>query len=297
LSFAFILSFLAPAGVHHGVAVPSIPRQRITQNGRAAKIADLQAGAATTTASAASQTRVEQSLAALPLCFIESKGQTDGQVSLYIQGSDKTIYFTPQDVTFALTATLTPTATPAVAPDERVSRHHIDPIQRQLPPTPTARQRWAVKLDFVGANPNVRPVGALQAWLADFTVELDGRLCRRQLEQRLAHGSGSACRMHASYATLPILRRGKFFTSANCAGAGVRVVLACPQFRGSLLRFCAAPPWGQPPGPTLEKPCDGPVVTLTKTRRLIMINTAWTVIALRMPNGGKLWLPNSTQLK
>ena len=28
-----------------------------------------------------------------------------------------------------------------------------------LPSEPASRQRWAVKLDFIGANPDVRPVG------------------------------------------------------------------------------------------------------------------------------------------
>ena len=40
----------------------------------------------------------------LPLYFIENQGQIDPRVAYYIQGGDKSIYFTPEGVTFALTA-------------------------------------------------------------------------------------------------------------------------------------------------------------------------------------------------
>jgi len=49
------------------------------------------------------QARVEQAFGKLPLYFVENQGQTDERVAYYIQGSDKTIYFTPEGVTFALT--------------------------------------------------------------------------------------------------------------------------------------------------------------------------------------------------
>jgi hypothetical protein len=38
-------------------------------------------------------------LAQLPLYFVENRGQIDPQVSYYIQGSDKILYFTPHGVT------------------------------------------------------------------------------------------------------------------------------------------------------------------------------------------------------
>ena len=38
----------------------------------------------------------------LPLYFIENQGQLDSRVHYYVQGRDKSIYFTPDGVTFAL---------------------------------------------------------------------------------------------------------------------------------------------------------------------------------------------------
>ena len=96
--------------------------------------------------------RVAQDFDKLPFYFVENQGQLDEQVAFYIQGSDKTIYFAPDGVTFALTAPLTPT----ISPQEK----SLD--SRQLSadkPEMQEVQRWAVKLDFVGANPNVRPIG------------------------------------------------------------------------------------------------------------------------------------------
>jgi len=64
----------------------------------------------------------------LPLSFIPNRGQIDGPASFYVQGKDKTIYFSPEGVSFVLGAD---------APDGR----------------------WAVKLEFIGSNPGVRPAG------------------------------------------------------------------------------------------------------------------------------------------
>ena len=80
-----------------------------------------------------------------PLSFVENRGQVDGPVSFYVQGVDTSLYFTPSGVTFALTGGATNTA------PERSSFSRVD-----------AHQRWAVKLDFVGANP-VEPTGVEQA--------------------------------------------------------------------------------------------------------------------------------------
>jgi hypothetical protein len=63
----------------------------------------------------------------LPLLFIENQGQIDDQVAYYIQGKDKSLYFTPEGVTFVLSG--------------------------------ADSTRWVLKLDFVGADPEVRPVG------------------------------------------------------------------------------------------------------------------------------------------
>src|SRR5262245_7073030 len=46
--------------------------------------------------------RVADSFGKLPLYFVENRGQIDKRVSYYVQGSDKTVYFTDQGLTFAL---------------------------------------------------------------------------------------------------------------------------------------------------------------------------------------------------
>ena len=100
----------------------------------------------------AQQTRVAQDFGKMPLYFVENQGQVNEQVAYYIQGSDKTIYFTPDGVTFALTAPLTP----AVSLQEKSLDSQRLPADKQ---EMQEVQHWAVKLDFVGANPNVWPVG------------------------------------------------------------------------------------------------------------------------------------------
>ncbi len=62
----------------------------------------------------------------MPLYFVQNQGQSDSAVSYYVQGQDKSVYFTPQGLTFALTEK-------GAAP-------------------------WAVKLDFLGARA-VAPAG------------------------------------------------------------------------------------------------------------------------------------------
>ncbi len=51
--------------------------------------------------------QVRESYGKLPLYFIENQGQIDPRVAYYIQGRDKSIYFTGSGVTFALTGALT----------------------------------------------------------------------------------------------------------------------------------------------------------------------------------------------
>ena len=82
------------------------------------------------------------------------------RVAYYIQGGDKTIYFTGRGVTFALTAALTGAGDGKTSSEALVhpasyrgtggAKEHGP--QREV-------ERWVVKLDFVDANPNVRPVG------------------------------------------------------------------------------------------------------------------------------------------
>lgn len=66
-----------------------------------------------------------QRIGQLPLSFIENRGQVDARVSYYLQGRDKTVYFTKQGVTLTL-ASEAPTS---------------------------SFDRWNLKLDFVDPNP------------------------------------------------------------------------------------------------------------------------------------------------
>ena len=59
----------------------------------------------------------------MPLAFVENRGQTDKRVAYYAAGPGQSIYFSNNGLTFSF-----------------------------------ASPRWTVKLDFVGANPSVRPV-------------------------------------------------------------------------------------------------------------------------------------------
>mgnify|MGYP001247327490 FL=1 len=87
-------------------------------------------------------TQVRPDYGKMPLYFVENRGQLDEQVAYYIQGADKTIYFTAEGVTFSLNR-----GKPRVGDDAH------DRLREFSLPT-----RWTVKLDFLGANPNVRPV-------------------------------------------------------------------------------------------------------------------------------------------
>jgi hypothetical protein len=81
-------------------------------------------------ASEADKGRLQAAFENMPLHFIENRGQLDSSVAYYLQGRDTTVYFTAQGVTFAFTGALTDKA--------------------------GARERWALKLDFLDANPNVK---------------------------------------------------------------------------------------------------------------------------------------------
>ncbi len=75
----------------------------------------------------------------MPLYFIANQGQMDARIAYYVQGSDKTLYFTSEGVTFAL----------------------ADFTLNLSPEEGWESGRWIVNLDFVEANP-VRPIGQEQ---------------------------------------------------------------------------------------------------------------------------------------
>ncbi|MBN2492240.1 MAG: SBBP repeat-containing protein [Planctomycetes bacterium] len=69
---------------------------------------------------------VQAAFGKLPLYFVENRGLYPEAVRYYVPGADKTLFFAPDGIAFRLT--------------------HGD-------------EAWAVKLDFVGANPDVVPQG------------------------------------------------------------------------------------------------------------------------------------------
>jgi len=80
----------------------------------------------------------------MPVHFIPNRGQVEGRASYYIQGKDKTIFFSPEGLTFVLSG-----AKPE--PETMPGRSAV--------PTTAPETRWVVKLDFVGARPDLEPVG------------------------------------------------------------------------------------------------------------------------------------------
>ena len=91
--------------------------------------------------SAQERARLVENFGQVPLYFIENQGQMDNQVSHYLHGKDKSIYFTPAGVTFVLYP-------PTAMMDHERSSSDAPSIARQV-----------VKLDFLNANANVQPRG------------------------------------------------------------------------------------------------------------------------------------------
>jgi len=108
----------------------------------------------------ATQAGIEAAFEQLPLTFVENHGQLDERVNYYVQGRDTTLYFTPQGVTFALTTAVDWWPAPDIRADRAVvlSRAPVPALEQEK-----TRKRWVLKLDFVGANPDVHPAGQNQA--------------------------------------------------------------------------------------------------------------------------------------
>ncbi|HMX28129.1 MAG TPA: SBBP repeat-containing protein, partial [Blastocatellia bacterium] len=83
----------------------------------------------------------------LPLYFVENRGQTDARAAYYVQGSDKAIYFTDRGLTFVLNGGR---KEPSLQPASFDSQSAIRNPQSE---------RWALKLDFVGARTDAHPEG------------------------------------------------------------------------------------------------------------------------------------------
>ena len=91
------------------------------------------------------------SLRSLPLHFIENQGQSDEAVGYFVEGRDKTLFFTSSGVTFAI--------------GRSADRDASLPLPATLRGGPRGdllddvAARWAVKLDFVDADSNARLEG------------------------------------------------------------------------------------------------------------------------------------------
>jgi hypothetical protein len=101
--------------------------------------------------------KIDRDFGKMPLYFIPNQGQMDAQVAYYLRGKDKTIYFTSEGLTYVLSER---SAGEEVA-EKTASvkeRFLINPAERILR-SRRDQGRFAVKLDFVGANADVRPSG------------------------------------------------------------------------------------------------------------------------------------------
>jgi len=92
---------------------------------------------------------VQPDFGRMPLYFIPNRGQADERVDYYIQGKDKTIYFTPGGLTLTLTSADPSESSPP--PPRMESRPQVAAAK--------PRRRYVVKLDFVGAEADVHPRG------------------------------------------------------------------------------------------------------------------------------------------
>lgn len=81
----------------------------------------------------------------LPLYFIENKGQVAERVAYYLEGKDTSVYFAADGVMFALSGAQTQEQEPSFVPASYSES--------------AGAAGWAVKLEFVGANSEARPMG------------------------------------------------------------------------------------------------------------------------------------------
>jgi uncharacterized repeat protein (TIGR01451 family) len=86
----------------------------------------------------------------LPLYFIENRGQIDARVAYYVEGRDTSLYFTSRGVTFDLRSEKNrlPSSESSSSSDRLKAS---DPV--------STGSHYALKLDFIGAQREAKPVG------------------------------------------------------------------------------------------------------------------------------------------
>lgn len=99
---------------------------------------------------AAKVPRIAEMVRSMPLSFVPNAGQAHEAVSYYVAGAQNSLYFSPGGMTFALTSPQ-PKAAPSI---HRREGRELEPASPKAP-----GKRWAVKVDFVGAEP-VTPVAS-----------------------------------------------------------------------------------------------------------------------------------------
>ncbi|MCI0337467.1 MAG: SBBP repeat-containing protein, partial [Acidobacteria bacterium] len=137
------------------LALATIPPPAIPRESGAMHRGPAQLATASANGQGAANARVRENFGNLPLYLVENRGQLNKQVAFYAQGSNTTIYFTSQGLTFALN-------------DERQSRESQKsfPLQQGAlkGDTPRAgpRSRYALALNFVNVRPGLLPTGRQQ---------------------------------------------------------------------------------------------------------------------------------------
>ncbi|MDE2179900.1 MAG: hypothetical protein KGJ40_03510 [candidate division NC10 bacterium] len=97
---------------------------------------------------AARRATVPTTLLTPSLVFAKNYGALDSRIGYYVHGRETTLYFTPQGLTVALTGS---------RPSPEVIRKAAWDRELIAQGGATAPARWVVTLDFVDANPEVRP--------------------------------------------------------------------------------------------------------------------------------------------
>ena len=105
----------------------------------------------------ATKQSIKQAYGRLPLQFIENRGQADSRVAYYAQDGNTNVYFTSEGITISLTAN---DALESGLRNSLTSALGFPASRSKTSRRARTKQRWALKLDFVGSNRDVKPKGA-----------------------------------------------------------------------------------------------------------------------------------------
>ncbi len=100
-----------------------------------------------------SHVKINKDYGKMPLYFIPNKGQMNKKVYYYVQGKDKTVYFTSEGITFSLVASSESEPFYKKVPTPPKISNNKHEMKEPMKPS----KRWVVKLEFVRAKKNVKP--------------------------------------------------------------------------------------------------------------------------------------------